>query len=578
MRCMPGRIWTGKPHGREGFALEATLGILVLMSILIVTVYGSAMAAFRAGRTDLTKQQSYYAAEAGAESGMAQLADALEDAILQDSELASIVTPSMTGFTFDSFSVTKIDTVRHERITDGPFSGLYSLTQMVEIYSEASAPDNSSSAVIVTAKAQAIPIFQFGVFYEKDLEIHNGPPLYFAGWVHTNGNLYLNSNSQYFEDIVTTPNKVFHDRKDRHDVRNGVYINDGTGTPVSLLFDSRDTPLPDQFRNKSDISFDNRLKTDAFGVDTLSVPLPDGMDPVAVIEPRLLADGPLELQAKMAHKADWYIEVPINAMPNESDFCSEYVSIRSTGKVLPSAADCNDIFDLDYDQFFDGREGHHVDVLNIDMDELFDWAGTDSTRITNIFYVFFSGTGPDPEGDGNYPTIRLLNGATLGNPITVASRHPIYTVGNYNTGTWQPAALMGDNVAFLSSNWDDSQQQGLVKRAATNTSIFAAVMSGHSGTPCDHEDVGCGVTSPYGGGLENFPRFLENWSGRTLTYRGSLVSLYFPQQSTGGWGGHYYNPPGRDWAFDLRFQDPQNLPPGTPVVGNVIHTAFRPVR
>ena len=100
-------------------------------------------------------------------------------------------------------------------------------------------------------------------------------------------------------------------------------------------------------------------------------------------------------------------------------------------------------------------------------------------------------------------------------------------------------------------------------------------MAGHSGTPWDwYPSNG---NAPYGGGLENFPRFLENWSGRTLTYRGSLVSLYFPQMSTGAWGGHYYNPPGRDWAFDLRFNDPANLPPGTPVVGNVIHTAFRPV-
>lgn len=563
---------------RDGFALEATLGILVLMSILIVTVYASAMAAFRGGRTDLTKQQAYYAAEAGAESGMAQLADALEDAILRDSELSAITTPSMTGFTFDSFSVTKIDTVKYERITDGTFSGLYSLTQMVEIYSEASAQDNSSSAVIVTAKAQAIPIFQFGVFYEKDLEIHNGPPMYFAGWVHTNGNLYLSSNSQYFEDIVTTPNKMFHMRKDRMDTRTGVYINDATASPVQLTFDSRSLTDPNLFMNASDVSFDNRLKTDAYGVDSLTVPLPDGMDPLNVIERRLVADGPLEIQAKMAWKSDWYIEVPMDALADENDFCDEYISLRTAGKVLPSNAVCNDIFDLNYDQYFDGREGRFVDVLEVDLEELFDWSGTDSTRITNIFYVHFTGTGPDPEGDGNYPMVRLWNGDDLGNPITIASRHPLYTVGDYNTIGWQPAALIGDNVGFLSSNWNDANQQVLVENAATSTDIFAAVMSGHSGTPCDHMDAGCGTTSPYGGGLENFPRFLENWSGRTLMYRGSLVSLYFPQQSTGAWGGSYYNPPGRDWAFDLRFQDPQNLPPGTPVVGNVIHTAFRPVR
>lgn len=561
-------------EARGGFALEATLGILVLLSILVVTVYATAMAAFRSGTTDLGKQRSYYAAEAGAESGMAQLADALEDAVLEDGEMTAIVAPTMAGFTFDSFSVTKIDTVRHERITDGPFTGLYSLTQMVDVYSEARGQDGSSSAVVVTAKAQAIPIFQFGVFYEKDLEIHNGPPLTFAGWVHTNGNLYLNSSSQFFEDIVTTPNNVYHDRKDRHAVDNGVWIDNAAGTNVQLLFDSRSVPDYSNFRAASNLAFDNRLKTNAYGVDSLNVPLPSGMDPVNVIERRVPGDGALEIQAKMAHKADWYIEVPVNLMPNEADFCANYVSTRTTGKVLPTAAQCAAIFDLDYDQWYEGREGNFVDVLNIDMAQLFAWAGTDDTRITNILYVYFTGTGPDPQGDGQYPSLRLENATTLGNPITVASRHPIYVRGNYNSGVWQPSAIMGDNVTFLSSNWDDAQQQVLVERAAVSTTVYAAIMSGHSETPWDHHGT---VDAPYGGGLENFPRFLENWSGRTLFYRGSLVSLYFPQQSTGAWGGHYYNPPGRDWAFDLRFNDPANLPPGTPVVGNVIHTAFRPV-
>lgn len=562
---------------QRGFALEATLGILVLLSILVVTVYATAMAAFRSGTTDLGKQRTYYAAEAGAESGMSQLADALEDAVLEDGEMTAIVAPTMAGFSFDSFSVTKIDTVKHERITDGPFTGLYSLTQMVDVYSEASAPDGSSSAVVVTAKAQAIPIFQFGVFYEKDLEIHNGPPLTFAGWVHTNGNLYVSSNSTYYDDIVTTPNNIYHMRKDRHVTLNGVYIHDASATDVQLDFDSRSHPNFSDFRNMSNTRFDDRLKTNAYGVDTLKVPLPDGMDPVNVIERRLVADGALEIQSKMAHKADWYIEVPLNSMPNESDFCANYISIREAGKVLPTAAECAAIFDLDYDQWYEGREGRFVDVLNIEMDALFAWAGTDSTKITEIFYVFFSGTGPDPQGDGNYPVLRLEDAHQLGNPISVASRNPIYVRGNYNTVGWEPSAILGDNVTFLSDNWNDANQQVLVENAAVSTSVYAAIMSGHSETPCDHMDVGCGTTSPYGGGLENFPRFLENWSGRTLTYRGSLVSLYFPQMSTGAWGGHYYNPPGRDWAFDLRFNDPANLPPGTPVVGNVIHTAFRPV-
>ena len=571
---------TALPPGRAGFALEATLGVLVLLSILVVTIYSSAMAAFRTGTTDLGKSRTYYAAEAGSESAMSQLADALEDAVLEDGELVMITAPTMPGFVFDSFSVQKIDTIRHERITDGSFAGLYALTQMVDIYSQASDPSGNSSAVVVTAKAQAIPIFQFGIFYDKDLEITNGPRLDFAGWVHSNGNIYLSSANQYFEDLVTTPNKVFHDRKDTHAVLNGVYIEDATSTPVQLTFDSRSEPVAADFRNESDVDFDSRLKTDAFGVDSLQVPLPAGMDPITVMEMRQVGDSTLEKQAKFSWKSDWYIIIPMSALSNPAQLCTEMLSTRSAGKVLPNSGTCNGIFTLTYDKWYEGRERKWMDVLDINLNALFSWAGTDTTRISNIMYVAFTGTSPDPRGDGDYPIVRLQNGASLGNPFTMATRHPLYVQGNYNTGAWRPAALVGDAITFLSTAWSDAGHQttAIIKPPANTGAVYAAVLAGHAQTPCDHEDVGCGASVPYGGGLENFPRFLENWSGRTLTYRGSLVSLHYAQQATGAWGGGYYTPPNRDWEFDTRFEDPGNLPPGTPVVGNVIHTAFRPVR
>ena len=187
---------------KNGFALPAALGVMILLSVLVVTVFANSMASFRSGVTDLGKSRTYYAAEAGAESAMAQLSDALEDAVLDAQKLTMISAPTLQGFSFDSFSVTKIGDVETERITDGPFAGLYSRTQEVEIHSEATDVNYNSSAVMITAKAQAIPIFQFGVFYDKDLEITNGPALYFAGSVHSNGNIFLSSNNQFFEDVV----------------------------------------------------------------------------------------------------------------------------------------------------------------------------------------------------------------------------------------------------------------------------------------------------------------------------------------------------------------------------------------
>ena len=685
---MEARYEITKLGSKQGFAMAATLGVLTLLSVLVISVFANAMASFRSGMTDLEKSRTYFAAEAAAESAMAQLALVLEDAVIEDQELSAITAPTIEGFTFEDFSVVREGGVETERITDGPFAGLFSRTQIVRITSEAVSHDYTRSAIMVTAKAQAIPIFQFGVFFEKDLEITNGPRLDFDGWVHSNGNIYLNSANQYFGDLITTPNNLYKDRKDEHGTNTGMWIADATATYNNLDFDSRDTPDPNTFRSKSDASFDNRVKTNAYGVDSLTVPLPDGVDPLVLMEPRNAADTPLERQSKFAWKADWYIEVDLGSMGTSSGTVNLFSQVlaniqaeidansipdttpisdeleealskviealtkinipdqggalnelgtakvkiglakdeglpiaigndliqqvndimadinsggngqnvgasplcdnnsithtRAAGLTSPTASQCNDIFSFNYDKWYEGREQRYVDILDIDVNALYAWIGTNSGRQTGVMFITIDDTGAqDPKGDGTYPVIRLINASSLSAPITFATNHPIYVQGHYNNNAaWYPSALVGDAITFLSTVWDDAGHQAAaqIRPIAADTDIYMAIMAGHSGTPCDHEVTGCGLTSPYGGGLENFPRFLEDWNPEILLFRGSLVSLTFSQQSTGLWGnGPYYRPPVRDWEFDMRFDQPENMPPGTPVVGNVIHTAFRPI-
>lgn len=590
----------------RGIALLATLVVMLLMAGLITVAFSGALTASRTERIDYANSRVFYAAEAGAEASMAQLALALDDGVLTDQELNDIQPPTLTGFRYDSFEVRRVGGIVQETITDGPFAGLYSLTQRVEIFSEARDGVNNASAIIVSAKAQAIPIFQFGIFYEKDLEATNGPDMEFAGWVHSNGNIYLSSNNAWYRDAITTPNKVFHDRKDNHAVNNGVYIDDASANEVPLDFDSRTHPDPDAFRAESDAKFDNRLKTDAYAVDSLRVPLPDGMDPLEVVRPRDADDTDLERRAKFSWKADWYIVVDSDQLISGNALCGAAITAtRSTGKVLPATADCNTIFSWSWEPFFEARELKYVDVLQIDVAQLSAWVGGDASRETQVLYVTTTGTTTqngmtDPSGDGYFPIVRVVNGATLVNPLTVATDRPLYVQGDYNSGAWQPAALVGDAINILSNAWSDANSQcngydpptispgdvlddicsGWNKPNAADTDVYAAILAGHSATPCDHEAPGCpgGYEDFYGGGIENYPRFLEKWgNSRTLLYRGSLVTLHESQIATGTWNGRHYTPPRRDWQFDTRFDDPANLPPGTPTVGVVIHTAFRPV-
>lgn len=157
--------------------------------------------------------------------------------------------------------------------------------------------------------------------------------------------------------------------------------------------------------------------------------------------------------------------------------------------------------------------------------------------------------------------------------VTFATDQAIYVQGDYNTRNKQPAAIMADSVNVLSNKcFDDNKvvhrlnsrncrnsntSNNATLGNATMTVVNAAFLGGND------------ITKPgqYNGGLENYPRFHEDWSGVDFRYRGSFVSLNVPNHVSGKWpgtGGNFYNPPRRRWDYDLAFNDAKNLPPLTP--------------
>jgi hypothetical protein len=185
--------------------------------------------------------------------------------------------------------------------------------------------------------------------------------------------------------------------------------------------------------------------------------------------------------------------------------------------------------------------------------------------------------------------VRLLNGTSLPDGsntlsptagLTVATANAAFILGDYNTGgappvnsgtdlaannyaagyTVQPAAVIADAVTVVSSNWTSGNYNtvsSLSSRNPANTTINTAIISGQVASD----------GTAYSGGMENFIRLLENWSGKRLTYYGSMINLFQSRQATARWQttGNYYNAPTRNWYFDINFRDPRKLPPGTPV-------------
>ena len=199
---------------------------------------------------------------------------------------------------------------------------------------------------------------------------------------------------------------------------------------------------------------------------------------------------------------------------------------------------------------------------------------------------------------GNVPT---APGGTLADPggFTVASENPVYVWGDYNTNStdtvWNTppvdlaghasAAVIADAVTFLSNQWNDYESYGIGgdgtvtnvagNRVATSAWYRLAVAGGKN---INFPQPAWGAAQDFGtdGGVHNFLRYLENWNG-SLNYTGSIVSLYYSTYNTGVYKccNVVYNPPTRNYSFDLDFSTPAGLPPGTPMFRDVNSLGFR---
>lgn len=208
--------------------------------------------------------------------------------------------------------------------------------------------------------------------------------------------------------------------------------------------------------------------------------------------------------------------------------------------------------------------------------------------------------------------IRLINGSRLWGDwregLTIASENGVYIYGNYNStgissvatpsaastylpqGTsgspsagQVPASVVADAVSILSNGWRDaasfSSPFATAGRVATETTVRCALLMGDTKTMNRTNTPNQGGEAGLNGGVHNFKRFLERWSGVRLNYCGSLINLFNSRNNNGSWKigstRRTYDPPTRNWVFDESFLDPERIPPGTPFFQYVQMTGFR---
>ncbi|HEY7460956.1 MAG TPA: hypothetical protein VIC59_03655 [Gemmatimonadota bacterium] len=576
---------TFRSSNEGGFAILAILLIIVVLTAIAGLTQLTSRTELRIGANTYANSQAYYAAEAGVEKLLAEMRNQMAAGFLTQKKVdtASLQPPKIPGYTFSTYTAELDTTVTVQSITQGPFAGLTSMDQPLHVTASVVSATGARSTVEVSAKTQAIPIFQFQVFYDKDLEIFPGPLMNLHGRVHTNGDLYIDGDTGlYLWDMVTSAGDLHLHRKDSGGGDDGLknFIAQADGSWVEFVKDTHsfggdDDPktLPSNaddkaFDDYSTTTWGHQIQTRASGIVPMRLPIPDGMDPYSIIQPCTGTEDPSLALVRYGCKANLIVRVNGTAL--------KITNGAGTTKVLMDPLAVRFVTNAFYDDREQSSSGgsdntsSNRDVVEIDVSRL-----TQAEYGNGIVYVTADSLPaglPAASKDARQYVVRVRNGKLLLDPLTIATNLPMYVMDDYNSddASWQPASLVSDAITILSGNWDDAKSgEGKTEILPKDIKVQAAIMAGHTETPF--------VGSPNPGGqYENFPRFLEDWSKpQTVMLNGSMISLWTARVTPSKWECcNYYVPPVRDWNFDARFMDPDQLPPATPVVGQLLRVGF----
>ena len=520
-------------RSERGFATLIALLMVGMLTLLGIAALSTSDDEVSIAGNAYNEMRTFYAAEGGLEAAAAALQTEWDSTgvppMLMPTETREINNCVVTYGTADNGAATQ------DVLSTGTLTGLHALVKSFTITSVAvSQNDHGKMELSQTFQTALVPLFQFAVLYENDLEIAPGPAMTLAGRVHTNGNLWLQAGTYLqMDSYVTSAGSIYHGRKGAGGVSSGdVTVKDLSGTDVSMKDGADWLDADDSHWYDSSVTrWQGMVQDSEHGQEALNVPL------------NAAADGdPHKLIDRGSGNPDSY----------EHHATLKFIdgqALQLVGGIwndVTASMIADGVISFNADQFTDQRENAQVDVMELDVDLMYSQGYAPSSGV-----VYFA------DSTSDYPALRLRSGSQLDAGLTVASANPVYTLGNYNSVDKKPAAILADAVTFLSGSWDDSKS-AMTKsdRIATNTTVNASYLTGNIET----------TDANYNGGFENLPRFLEEWSGRDFNWLGSAVCLWNSAQANGLWNGTYYSPPDRNWAYDPDLNDHNKLPPETPMV------------
>ena len=204
--------------------------------------------------------------------------------------------------------------------------------------------------------------------------------------------------------------------------------------------------------------------------------------------------------------------------------------------------------------------------------------------------VFIAVQAPNSGTSSQTVAVRLVNGTVASGSslipsygpystgLSISTNAPLYIYGHLNAdgvittsssstpddgqdgssghaSTESPLSLAADAITVLSPGWSDANSFALKPVVTGDCEIAAAFLTAYVGTNA----------AAYSGGAHNLPRFLEDWSNRVVSIRGSMVALFNSRIATQPWTLSYYGAPDRNWGFNSTLKN-GNYPPFTPKV------------
>lgn len=246
---------SAKSESEKGAALVIAIMVMLLLAAFVTLVVSRVSSETIITANDASENRAVAATMASLESTTRDFADIFERKLSPTAaDIAEVkakllpIPELQSNYLFTKNIVQTGDSVAAE-ITGGTYAGLYALRDEYEV--DITAKDVNSGVETQLRRRflnDRIPLFQFGIFFEDDLEL-NRPPLFtFGGRVHTNQNFFVSAfpvssgGGIYFRSKATAVGELVNDIwKTRSalangtDNQNGVFVADAAGTYRELL-------------------------------------------------------------------------------------------------------------------------------------------------------------------------------------------------------------------------------------------------------------------------------------------------------------------------------------------------------